>query len=110
MNEHVHPTIKAVLDQFDPLAMADRFKAATEPQGEPTSQELAMTMSDTYDLLMKLQPSNEREWEQIYGARVMLRHIIVWLEGEHDDTKLLDLLRVNIEGTHKRLEKLEAQL
>jgi len=98
------------LDQFDPLAMADRFTQATQPQGEPTDADLAMTMSDTYDLLMKLQPSNEREWEQIYGARVMLRHIIVWLEGEHDDRKMIDLLRVNIESTHKRLMKIEGHV
>ena len=41
-NEHLHPTIKAVLDQFDPLAMSDRFKAATEPT-ESTPQLRAIT-------------------------------------------------------------------
>jgi methyltransferase-like protein len=85
---------------FNETAMAERFKAATE------STDLASTMYDTYDLLMRLEPSNEREWEQIYGLRVMLKHITKWLDGQHDDKTVIDLVRLNIETTHKRLEEL----
>jgi len=85
---------------FTETAMAERFKAATE------STDLANTMNDTYELFIKLQPSNEREWEQIYGLRVMLKHITKWLNGQHDDKTVIDLVRLNIETTHKRLEGL----
>jgi hypothetical protein len=32
MNEHVHPTFRAILAGFDPTAMADRFKEAEKPK------------------------------------------------------------------------------
>ena len=121
MNEHVHPTFKAILagfdpkakdmsallptvDQFDPLAMADRFK--TE-QSEPTTHEKVMQY-----LMEQLE-----DWKPIKIAGidakssifVMLDYVQKWASKEYTDDDLIEMLKIRLTNKAKDLGKAEAK-
>jgi len=106
MNEHLNPTIKAILDQFDPLAMANRFKAATEP----TDTDLAQTLVDMEEALCNYIDYNSDDYQAIQGTCTLLAHLQNWLMGGHTDTDILEIIRISTQGTGERMQKAMEEL
>jgi hypothetical protein len=104
MNEHVHPTI---LDQFDPTAMADRFKAATEPT-ESTPQLRAI--KHLIEQAEAFKPIDMIGSEAKTSLMVTLEYIKRWSSKEYTDAELIQMIGIRLNNLATDLAKNEAQL
>jgi hypothetical protein len=99
MNEHVNPTIKAILDQFEPLAMAERYKAAEEPS------DLKPTLISMMNAISHKNSINDPEYRYLLGAEIIMEYIYDWAGGGRTDKDLLELIEITVRGTQADVDK-----
>jgi hypothetical protein len=114
MNEHVHPIMKAVLDafdpkakdmseliptldQYDPLAMADRFKAEqAESNSEYLRRSRSQQLADMIEALGRHTKYSDRDYFEMQTIGRVLEYLQGWIDGEHDNEDILMLIRITL--------------
>jgi hypothetical protein len=104
MNEHVNPTIKAILDQFEPLAMAERYKAANLQQSEQSQQERAII--HLIEQAEAFKPIDMIGSEAKNSLLVMLEYIKRWVCKEYTDDDLTQLITIRLKNLAIDLDKI----
>jgi hypothetical protein len=111
-NEHVHPTFKAILDniapkdmsallptveEFDPLAMADRFKAEqAESNSEYIKRSRSQQLADMIEALGRHTKYSDRDYYEMQTIGRVLEYLQGWIDGEHDNEDILMLIRITL--------------
>lgn len=120
-NEHVHPIMRDALGQFatkdmselipapeefDPLAMAERFKAANNGKADLQPTLVAMMNAISHKTTI-----NDPEYRYLLGAEIIMEYIYDWAIGTKTDQDLLDLIEITVRGTQADIDKkaMEAQ-
>lgn len=102
-NAHVHPTLSAILNAFDPLAMAERFTAATaEP---PSIAQIALNLQSEMEAW---NPPDRANLEAYNGIATALSYIGDWGSGKYTPAELCEMLEISLRGTAERMAKAEA--
>ena len=114
MNEHVHPTFRAILagfdpkakdmsellptpDQFDPLAMADRFKAEqAESNSEYLRRSRSQQLADMIEALGRHTKYSDGDYFEMQIIGRVLEYLQGWIDGEHDNEDILMLIRITL--------------
>jgi hypothetical protein len=92
---------------FTETAMADRFKAATEPT-ESTPQLRAI--KHLIEQLDQYKPTDIVAIDAKSSISVMLTYIERWVSKEYDSAELVQMLGIRIENLAIDMAKKEAQL
>lgn len=120
-NEHVHPIMRDALGQFatkdmseliptpeefDPLAMAERFKA-----GNNGKADLQPTLVAMMNAISRKNRVNDPDYDYLLSAEIIMEYIYDWAGGGRTDKDLLDLIRIRVENTQADIDKkaMEAQ-
>ena len=99
MNEHVHPTFRAILAGFEPTAMADRFKKAS------AHTHLKPTLVCMMNAISHKNSINDPEYRYLLGAEIIMEYLYDWAGGGRPDQDLLELIEITVRGTQADVDK-----
>jgi hypothetical protein len=84
---------------FTETAMADRFKAATEPT------DLKPTLISMMNAISHKNSINDPEYRYLLGAEIIMEYLYDWAGGGRTDKDLLELIEITVRGTQADVDK-----